>query len=129
MLRGPVLLSFNFLVFFIIYWAGYQVGRQSWGSSIYTSLAGPVILFSSLVLVMGSLGVITVDPQDLTAILEQHQGSWMARRPNLAIWLAGVLGFLVLSPVAIIASLLGGLFGGRSMLEANRTEPFNLPSE
>ena len=123
------MLSFNFLVFGIIYWAGYLVGRQSWGSSIYTSLVGPVILFISLVLVMGSLGVVTVDPQDLKAILEQHQGSWMARRPYLAIWLAGVFSWLILSPVAIIASLIGGLFGRRSMLEENRTGPFSLPSE
>ena len=123
------MLSFNFLVFGIIYWGGHLVGRQSWGSSIYTSLVGPVILFCSLVLVMGSLGVLTVDPLDLEAILRQHQGSWMARRPYLAIWLAGVFSTLILSPVAIIASLLGGMFGRRSTLEASRNGLFNPPPD
>lgn len=87
-------------------WAGWRSNRQTWGNWKYAALAGPIVFFVGLVIVGGTLQVLF---SDFTAASEAAKGTWAEHLPRMAYLMGLVLATVLVAPVCLIISLVGGV--------------------
>ena len=89
-----------------MFWAGWRSNRQTWGNWKYAAMAGPIIFFIGLVVIGGTLQVLF---SDFTAASQAAQGSWAEHLPRLAYLLGLVIATVLVSPICLLISLVGGV--------------------
>lgn len=89
-----------------MFWAGWRMNRELWGSRMAAAVVGPILFTVGLVLVGGTLQVLFGDFSSASAAAS---GSWAEDWPRLAYWLGLVIASVLVSPVCVMISLSGGI--------------------
>lgn len=94
--------------FAVVFWGGWLVGRERWGTLAHAAWVGPVVWLLGFTIVAGLVGSLT---GDFSEVEETLAGTWAESQPHLAYFAGVVIAATLFTPFAVLISLFGGVVG------------------
>ncbi|TAL72893.1 MAG: hypothetical protein EPN88_04630 [Bacteroidetes bacterium] len=110
--KSSILLYFSWAVTVsVIFWGGFLVIKEKWGTLLRATCVGPVILILGFMLIGGLYNAIT---GDFTQVMKSVK---IDMNPRLVYLVGVVISTLMFLPLAGLISLLGAVIGRKSGTE------------